>query len=254
MRAGAKDWGVDPSRIGIIGFSAGGHLASTAGTHFDEGDANAADAVERVSCRPDFLILVYPVVTMSDKTHQGSRNNLLGKAPSSALVELFSNEKQVTSRTPPAFLAHALDDKAVPADNSKAFYQALQAAKVPARYLELPSGGHGLNGYKGPMWDAWQKESREWLAELKLIPQAQAPMPQAASVETPIFLDGAQLKLEADNGSGGEGPAWNPAVGLLTSGQGHIYCLDRKHQSAVYRQHRRNQRPAVRRRRPAAGL
>ena len=237
VRAGAKDWGVDPSRIGIVGFSAGGHLASTAGTHFDEGDANAADAVDRVSCRPDFLILVYPVVTMGDKTHKGSRNNLLGKAPSSALVELFSNEKQVNARTPPAFLAHALDDKAVPADNSKAMYQALQTAKVPARYLELPSGGHGLNGYKGPMWDAWQKQSLEWLAELKLIPQAEAPMPQAASVETPLFLDDGQLKLEADNGSGGEGPAWNPALGLLTSGQGHIYCLDRRRQSAVYRQH-----------------
>jgi len=165
VRANSKDWGLDPTRVGIMGFSAGGHLASTAGTHFDAGNADAADAVNRLSCRPDFMILVYPVITMDETTHRGSRNHLLGNAPSEELIELFSNEKQVTSKTPPAFLAHALDDKPVPIDNSRAFYNALQTHKVPAKLLELPSGGHGLNGYKGPMWDAWQKQSLAWLAE-----------------------------------------------------------------------------------------
>ena len=170
VRANAKDWGVDPARVGIMGFSAGGHLASTAGTHFDDGDAQAKEAVDRASCRPDFVILVYPVVTMSEKTHGGSRNNLLGRNPSPELVELFSNEKQVTDKTPPMFLAHAKDDGPVPPENSRALYAALQMHQIPSQYLELPSGGHGLNGYKGPMWDAWQEQSLAWLAELKPIP------------------------------------------------------------------------------------
>ena len=111
VRANAKAWGIDPAKIGIMGFSAGGHLASTAGTHFDDGDPKADDPIDRISCRPDFMILVYPVITMGEKTHGGSRNNLLGKNPDAKLVELFSNEKQVTAKTPPAFLAHAKDDR-----------------------------------------------------------------------------------------------------------------------------------------------
>jgi acetyl esterase/lipase len=166
----AKEWGLDPARIGIIGFSAGGHLASTAGTHFDAGNAPSSDPIEQVSSRPDFMILVYPVITMDSSTHGGSRTNLLGKEPSPELVGTFSNELQVTALTPPAFLAHAADDKVVIPDNSQIFYEALLAHQVPAKYLVLPSGGHGLNGYKGPMWDAWQKQSLEWLAELKMIP------------------------------------------------------------------------------------
>ena len=169
-RSNAKSWGLDPAKIGIMGFSAGGHLASTAGTHFDAGDSQAADAVDRVSSRPDFLILVYPVITMGSQAHGGSRSNLLGKDPTPELVKLFSNEQQVTENTPPTFLAHALDDKPVPPENSQAFYTALQAHKVPSQYLELPSGGHGLNGYKGPMWDAWQAKSLLFLAEIKMIP------------------------------------------------------------------------------------
>jgi acetyl esterase/lipase len=171
VRASAQDWGIDPAKIGIMGFSAGGHLASTAGTHFDDGgDARAATAVELASCRPDFIVLVYPVISMGDTAHAGSRNNLLGKEPSAKLIEQFSNEKQVTPRTPPTFLAHAVDDKPVPIEHSRMFYAALQAQKVPSQFLELPSGGHGLNGYKGPMWDAWQQQSLAWLAEMKIIP------------------------------------------------------------------------------------
>ncbi|VTU00972.1 alpha beta hydrolase : Alpha/beta hydrolase OS=Chthoniobacter flavus Ellin428 GN=CfE428DRAFT_4816 PE=4 SV=1: Abhydrolase_3 [Gemmataceae bacterium] len=170
VRANAKDWGVDPAKVGIIGFSAGGHLASTAATHFDDGDPKADDPVAKLGCRPDFAVLVYPVVTMGEKGHGGSRTNLLGPKPDAKLVELFSNEKQVTVKTPPIFLAHAKDDRVVMPDNSTMLYDALQANKVPSKYLELPSGGHGLNGYKGPMWDAWQEQSLAWLAELKVIP------------------------------------------------------------------------------------
>ena len=172
VRSNAKPWNIDPGRIGIIGFSAGGHLASTAGTHFDGGDPQAADPIDRVSCRPDFAILIYPVITMGEKTHGGSRANLLGRDPKPEMVDLFSNEKQVTDKTPPMFLAHAKDDTVVTPDNSRMMYEALKAHKVAAEYLELPSGGHGLNGYKGPMWDAWQTKSLEWLAAQKMIPHS----------------------------------------------------------------------------------
>lgn len=172
VRLMASELKVDAAKIGIIGFSAGGHLASTAGTHFDEGVANAVDPVERLSSRPDFMVLVYPVVTMGQGGHAGSTKSLLGDAPSPEAILNFSNEKQVTSKTPPAFLAHAIDDKAVPAENSANFYKALRAVHVPTEYLELPSGGHGLNGYKGPMWDAWQTQSLDWLRKIGMLPEA----------------------------------------------------------------------------------
>lgn len=177
VRAKAKSWNIDPSRIGIIGFSAGGHLASTAGTHFDAGDPKAADPIDRASSRPDFVVLVYPVVTLSGKTHGGTKRNLLGPNPKPELVNLFSNEKQVTPRTPPMFLAHAKDDRVVSPDNSRALYEALAAHHVAAEYLELPRGDHGLNGYKGPMWDAWQTGSLAWLSTQKIIPRADAAGP-----------------------------------------------------------------------------
>ena len=170
VRSRAGELECDPRRIGIIGFSAGGHLAAMAATRFDGGDPKALDPIERFGCRPDFAVLIYPVITMGDKTHAGSRMSLLGPAPAADMVQLYSNEKQVTDRTPPAFLAHARDDDAVPPDNSRMFYEALRAHGVAARYLELPSGGHGLNGYQGPMWDAWQTQSLKWLAEQKIAP------------------------------------------------------------------------------------
>jgi acetyl esterase/lipase len=169
-RSHAAEWGIDPEKIGIIGFSAGGHLASTAGTHFDAGKADAEEAVERVSSRPDFMILIYPVITMDIATHGGSRQNLLGAEPSAEHMALFSNEKQVTDKTPPSFLAHALDDKVVTIENSRLFQKALADKKVPVELVELASGGHGLNGYKGPMWDEWQTKSVAWLKGLKVIP------------------------------------------------------------------------------------
>ncbi|MBB3207378.1 acetyl esterase/lipase [Rhodopirellula rubra] len=166
VRANAKRWKVDPSRIGIMGFSAGGHLASTAATHFDKGDETATDAIGRASCRPDFAILVYPVVSLGPKGHSGTKTNLLGEEPSPELVKFYSNESQVTPNTPPIFLTHALDDKVVSPENSRLLFAALQAKGIAAKYLELPSGGHGLNGYKGPMWDAWQEQALAWFGDL----------------------------------------------------------------------------------------
>jgi acetyl esterase/lipase len=169
VRFHAKRWDIDPGRIGILGFSAGGHLASTAGTHFDSGDPQAADRIDRVSCRPDFLALIYPVISMGEKTHNGSQENLLGPHPPPAMAQLFSNEKQVTDRTPPAYLAHAKNDTLVSPDNSRMFYEALKAHHVPAEYLELPEGGHGLNGYQGPMWAAWQTGCLQWLTAQEIL-------------------------------------------------------------------------------------
>jgi acetyl esterase/lipase len=168
-RAHAAEWKIDPKRVGIIGFSAGGHLASTAVTHFDAGDPAANDPVARFGCRPDFGVLVYPVISMEEHAHRGSCNNLLGPSPTPEMLRLFSNQKQVNAQTSPCFLAHALNDRVVPPENSAQFYAALQEHKVAGKYLELPEGGHGFNGYKGPMWDAWQKQSLEWLAELGVI-------------------------------------------------------------------------------------
>ena len=167
-RANAKTWKLNPKHIGIIGFSAGGHLASTAGTHFDLGDKKSSDKISRQSCRPDFMVLIYPVITMGPKSDEGTKHNLLGANPTPEQIELFSNEKQITEHTPPAFLAHAVDDTVVLPDNSRDFYHAMQNHKIPCEYLELPNGGHGLNGYQGPSWDAWQTKSLEWLKALKL--------------------------------------------------------------------------------------
>lgn len=169
-RFNAKAWGINPQQIGIIGFSAGGHLASTAATHFDDGDANAADPIDRLSCRPDFAVLVYPVITfVGPHANIGTKNNLMGKNSQPELELLFSNEKQVTAKSSPMFTTHAVDDKVVTPENSKLLFEACKAHNVPAEYLELPNGGHGLSGYKGPSWDAWQTKSIEWLAARKLI-------------------------------------------------------------------------------------
>lgn len=170
VRSRGAEWHIDPRRVGIMGFSAGGHLASTSGTHFDAGDAAAADPIARMSSRPDFMILVYPVITMAQNPERGTKKNLLGADPKPDQIEWFSNEKQVTAQTPPAFLAHALDDTVVLPADSRRFYEALKARQVPAEFLELPEGGHGLNGYQGPMWDAWQSQSLEFLAAQKIIP------------------------------------------------------------------------------------
>ncbi|MGD0382396.1 MAG: alpha/beta hydrolase [Thermoguttaceae bacterium] len=171
VRARAADWNVNPARLGIIGFSAGGHLASTVGTHFDKGDSQAADPIERESCRPDFMILCYPVIAFGESyTHQGSQNNLIGKDAPAELVKSLSNEKQVTPDTPPTFLFHTDEDKTVPSENSIQFYLALHKAKVPAELHIYQKGGHG-QGLAGkiPGTSNWPKECEEWLRKQKLL-------------------------------------------------------------------------------------
>jgi acetyl esterase/lipase len=145
IRSQADKFNIDPHKIGVMGFSAGGHLASTLETHFDAGNPSAPDPVDRVSCRPDFAVLVYPVITMkAGETHQGSKDNLLGPNPDPALVAYFSNETQVTAQTPPTILFHAQDDGTVPIQNSRDMYAALQKAGVTSELHEYPTGNHGF--------------------------------------------------------------------------------------------------------------
>jgi len=165
VRARAKEFGVDPARIGILGFSAGGHLTSTAGTYFDDGNAEAKDPIDRVSCRPDFMVLVYPVISLTTKyTHVGSKNNLLGPKPDAKLVESLSNERQVTAKTPPTFLMATSGDTGVPAENSILFYLALREHKVKAELHVYQNGGHGFGLAPGdPVLSTWPARCEAWM-------------------------------------------------------------------------------------------
>jgi acetyl esterase/lipase len=169
-RANAARWKLDPRRVGILGFSAGGHVASTATTRFDAGNASAADPVDTQSSRPDFAWFVYPVITMGPFTHPGSKNELLGDDPPSDLVRLYSNELQVGANTPPVFIAHAVDDKPVPIENSRQFAAAMREHRRPVKLFELPGGGHGLNGCKGPLWEQWKAAALAWSVQQKILP------------------------------------------------------------------------------------
>jgi acetyl esterase/lipase len=166
VRSRAAEWNIDPAKIAVMGFSAGGHLASTLITHFDGGDAGAADPIERQSSRPDFGVLVYPVISFREGvTHGGSKRNLLGPDPDPALVENLSNETQVTPQTPPTVLVHAVNDGPVPIENSRLMRAALQKAGVPGELHEYPEGGHGF-GF-GPGYDNappdWLERVLGWL-------------------------------------------------------------------------------------------
>jgi acetyl esterase/lipase len=158
VRQHAAEWNLDPKRIGAIGFSAGGHLASTLATHFDK---SYVDNPDHVDLRPDFLVLVYPVISMDAKlTHMDSRKALLGNAPSEAQIRLFSNELQVTKDTPPTFILHAADDRLVDVDNSIAFFEALRHAGVPVEARLFEKGEHGF--YLMPR-DRWQGAIMDWI-------------------------------------------------------------------------------------------
>jgi len=165
VRSRAKEYDILPDRIGIMGFSAGGHLASTAATHFDAGNPSAEDPIDRLSSRPDFIILGYPVITFTQPyMHKGSRNSLLGENPDPKLVELLSNELQVTPQTPPAFLFHTNADTGVPPENSVSFYLALRKAGVPAEMHIFERGPHGVGlAMNDPALAEWPRLLANWL-------------------------------------------------------------------------------------------
>lgn len=177
VRAKAAEFGLQPDRIGLLGFSAGGHLASTAATKFDQGTASAADVIDRASSRPDFLILGYPVITpVAPYAHQGSFRNLLGESPSAALLESLSNDKQVTKDTPPTFLFHTNADTAVPAENSILFYLALRKAGVAAEMHVFEPGAHGVGlGMNDPVLSAWPTLLSTWLRARGLLTPVATP-------------------------------------------------------------------------------
>ncbi|MGF1558911.1 MAG: alpha/beta hydrolase [Flavobacteriaceae bacterium] len=169
VRSKAPEFHIDPNKIGIIGFSAGGHLASTLGTHFNEKVYDPQDEADTLSARPDFMALMYPVITFGEEvTHKGSQHNLLGDAADTALIARFSNEKQVTADTPPTFLVHAMDDTGVPVENSLAFYKALKDKGVQATMHLYPQGGHGFSLARNDRHlRNWTERLFEWMESLQ---------------------------------------------------------------------------------------
>ncbi len=171
VRSKAAEWNINPNKIGIAGSSAGGHLASTAGTHFDAGNVQASDPIAKFSCRPDFMLLLYPVVTFNEEWgHMGSRKNLIGEGNKWELVERYSNERQVTADTPPTFFILADDDKGVPPQNSVEMYLALKKYEVPAEMHIFSKGGHGF-GMKesGLPVSNWPNLFINWLKSQEII-------------------------------------------------------------------------------------
>jgi acetyl esterase/lipase len=177
VRSRAAEFNVIPDRIGMMGFSAGGHLTSTAGTHFDAGKADAADPVERASSRPDFLILGYPVISFDPAVaHAGSMRNLLGDSPDPKLMEDLSNDLRVTAETPPTFLFHTSNDPGVPVENSVRFYLALRKAKVPAEMHLFENGPHGVGmALADPALSSWTTLLMNWMRGRGLLVRPATP-------------------------------------------------------------------------------
>ena len=171
VRYHAVDWGIDPQRIGVLGFSAGGHLAATVGAHYDAGVPTAADPVERLGCRPDLLVLCYPVISFITHRHEGSMHHLLGDDPAKSDMILLSNELQVTPDTPPTFLWHTASDAGVPVENSMMFATALSKNKVPFAMHIYPAGRHGLGmAAADPYVASWLDECAKFLTHCGFRP------------------------------------------------------------------------------------
>lgn len=172
VRSQAMAWNVDLSRIGVLGFSAGGHLASTVGTHYDAGDQDSADPVERYSCRPDFMVLCYPVISLGMFRHFGSLTQLLGENPPEDIIHYLSNERHVTADTPPTFLWHTSDDPVVPVENALLFASALSRCKVPFELHSYLTGEHGLGlALDHPEARTWTDLCALWLKRLGFAPR-----------------------------------------------------------------------------------
>ena len=166
VRKDAIKYGINPNKIGIMGFSAGGHLAATTGTHFDK---QVGELASEISVRPDFMILGYPVITFKEFGHAGSREKLVGKNPDQALIDEYSNELHVTKETPPTFLVHAGDDMAVPVKNSLVFYEALQKNGVAAELVIYPKGGHGFGLNNKTTKEKWMDNVKNWMDSLGFL-------------------------------------------------------------------------------------
>ena len=170
VRYHAKDWNINPEKIGILGFSAGGHLASTAGTHFDQGDPLNQDCIERISSKPDVMVLCYPVITFKEFRHDGSKVALIGENPPEELIHLLSNETQVTADTPTTFLWHTANDDGVPVENSLLFASSLSRHKVPFDLHVFADGPHGVGmADDNPILGVWVKLCENWLREVGYI-------------------------------------------------------------------------------------
>lgn len=194
VRSRAAELNIDPERVGVMGFSAGGHLASTVSTHFDAGNPDAADPIDRASCRPDFSVLCYPVISFeAPYTHKGSVRNLLGETPDPALVHSLSNETQVTAETPPAFLFHTAEDTGVPPENAVAYYMALLEHKIPAELHVYQNGPHGVGLATGdPVLSTWTQRLADWLKQSGFLAKS-----ERAAVKGSVSVDGEPVGIGA---------------------------------------------------------
>ncbi len=216
VRANAEKLGVAANRIGILGFSAGGHLASTAATHFDDGDPNSADPVSRAGSRPDFAVLCYPVISLqASYSHGGSRRNLLGDNPDPNLVASLSNETQVTEKTPPVFLFHTTEDAGVPVENSLAFYEACRKFHVPAELHVYQIGPHGIGLSPGdPITGTWKERLRDWLQASGFL----SARPRAA-VKGSVRLNNKPLRWGMINFAADTSGSAPVAFAMISNGQ-----------------------------------
>ncbi|MDR7210688.1 alpha/beta hydrolase-fold protein [Flavobacterium piscis] len=230
VRRNAKEWGIDPQKIGIIGFSAGGHLASTVSTHFNE---KVYESKDTTSARPDFSLLIYPVISMEESiTHKGSQVNLLGSNPSSEQIKHFSNELQVNGETPPAFLVHSIDDGAVPVQNSIEYALAMQKYHVPCELHIYQTGGHGYGlGRSKNTESSWPEACRKWLEAREYISEKRTPK---NDIEKPVKLSSDDRPAFNDPPTGFREKRENIAHGVITNVQYDSKTLSTRREMLVY--------------------